>query len=93
LERRGAPPTNIEGDETVGLVTLHFTCYRCKQSFTATGNYLVNKEHLECPNCSNPVSAELFQILVALCRRWPDPKTYGGFPEDRWDIKVEGTVI
>jgi len=72
---------------------MQLTCSDCRQSFSLTPDYLVKKDHLECPNCGNPVAPELLQALVALAKRSSKPDVYGGLPKGRWHITIEEDVI
>jgi hypothetical protein len=70
------------------MVEFLLTCSCCNQSFGMDAYHLREKEHLECPNCANPVSKELFQAIISLAKCWP--KT---LPEKRWQIQIKGVAI
>ncbi len=40
-----------------------FTCNKCLESFNVQSKYLVQKERLICPNCSNQLPDNVFEKL------------------------------
>ncbi|RPF49551.1 hypothetical protein EDD75_0368 [Thermodesulfitimonas autotrophica] len=64
------------------------TCSCCSQTFGMDARHLREKEHLECPNCANPVSKELCQALISLAKCWSEIVS-----ERKWQIQIKGTAI
>ncbi len=48
------------------MYTFHFKCQTCNEEFNVQFRYMLKKESIICPNCSNTLPDESFKHLKAV---------------------------
>ena len=48
------------------MTKFHFLCGKCEEQFNVEFEYLLEKEHVSCPNCSNTLSDDALKHLKTI---------------------------
>ncbi len=66
------------------MFTFNFTCQRCQEQFNVQFKYMLQKENIVCPNCSNILPETSFCHIKAVAAAL---KEYGEAEMDRNKMK------